>query len=257
MKTLPGRTVLLALALLAARPAPAAGLSRGPGLVSGGGGLSAGPRFSAAGSVGQPAAGVGFTSDAFRKRGGFWCQILPWINVPPAPADDLLMRRPGEAAHVLISTLLGNDADADYDPLAFAGFLPASAGGGTLERDGPWLIYSPPAGAAPDATDSFTYFVTDGAAPPVPATVHLLRFVPGAAGSSAALAVEFDPGPPALARLRFHGLPGRTYRVEAAAEVTGPWLDLGPVTAGPTGRMLFTEAGATGPRFYRLTEPSP
>ncbi len=226
-----------------------------PQLVSGGGGHSEAGRFAVTGSVGQPVAGAGFESpNRFRSRAGYWSQVLPWINVAPVATDDVLARRSGEGAHILIRHLLDNDYDVDFDTLIFAGFDNVSAKGGRVFRDGPWLIYQPPAGADPTDEDSFTYFVTDSLGTPVTGFVRLVHFVPPDSGPPNALAVEFDPGPPALVRVRFQAIAGRTYLVQASDAVTGPWDPLEIVVAEPNGRLDFVETFGLGPRFYRLVE---
>lgn len=226
-----------------------------PQLISGGGGHSEGGRFAATGSVGQPIAGAGFESaGGFQARVGYWSQILPWINVAPVATPDVVSRRSGEGAHILIRHLLSNDYDADYDVLTFAGFDNVSALGGAVFRDGPWLIYQPPTGVDPTAEDSFTYFVTDSVGAPVGGTVRFIPFVPPDSGSPNALAVEFDPGPPALVRVRFQAIAGRAYLVQAAEAITGPWEPLGLLVAEPNGRLDFVEIFGPGPRFYRLVE---
>jgi len=239
-----------ALTLHAAPPALA------PQVISSGGGHSGSARFSVTGSIGQPVAvqETG-TAGAFAGRAGYWSQVLRWLNAPPAPAADSVSRRPGEGAHILISQLLGNDSDADFDPLGFTGFEPLSANGGTVFREGPWLIYQPPAGGAPGAEDVVTYYLTDGLAGPVAGLVQIVQFVPTDAGPPNALAIEADPGPPAEVRVRFQGIAGRSYRVQVAAGVTGPWSDLGTVAAGPDGRAEFTDTVTSGTSFYRLVEP--
>jgi hypothetical protein len=52
--------------------------------------------------------------------------------------------------------------------------------------------------------------------------------------------------------LEFSGIPGDVYFVQSAARVTGPWTDLsGPLTAGPTGVIIFTDTQPDSPKFYR------
>lgn len=234
----------------------AAPLSLDSSVFSGGGGRSGSARFSVTGSIGQPVA-VQESGPAgnFEGRAGFWSQVQRWLNAPPVPAADSVSRRPGEGAHFLLSHLLGNDADADFDPLSFAGFEPLSANGGSVLREGPWLIYQPPAGGDPHAGDTVTYYVTDGLAGPVAGLVQIVQFVPTDAGPPNALAIAADPGPPAAVRVRFQGIAGRSYRVQVAAGVNGPWNDLGTVAAGPDGRAEFTDTMTAGTSFYRLVEP--
>jgi hypothetical protein len=54
--------------------------------------------------------------------------------------------------------------------------------------------------------------------------------------------------------LEFAGIPGRSYVIQFADQVTGPWLDLSdPVMADATGLIQFTDNTTPVPamRFYR------
>jgi len=224
-------------------------------LVSGGGGAGESPRFAMVGSVGQPLAGVGFESaDGFKLRTGFWTQVTRWVNAVPQPGSDTLTRRPGDAAQILISRLLANDVDGDFDRLSFAGFSGATVGGGSVFRDGPWLIYQPPVGGDPE-TDTVTYLVTDGFGAPVAGQLQVVRYVPPYDGPPNALGIATDPANSNQVRVQFQGIAGRSYLVQTAQAITGPWQVLGPVVAGATGRMEVVDVVRLDPRFYRLVEP--
>ncbi len=259
----PRRGARFALALaLAASPAllttsaAAQNLSVNPRVLPSGGGSTSSARFAVVGTLGQAIASNNvLPDDPIDFRSGFWALVLGWKNSAPSATGDLVSRRPGESAHILIRQLLRNDLDLDYDPLTLSGFDVTSLQGGTVHRDGPWLIYQPPAGSPPGAADSFTYQVTDGTAPPVVGTVTVGPFIPSQDGSPNALAIVLDPGPPAVVRLRFQGIARRGYLVQAAPDPSGPWTTLGPVTAADNGRIDFAEPPAPDPRFYRLVEP--
>ncbi len=226
-----------------------------PALISGGGGSSSSTRFQVTGSVGQPVAGVGLASTGgLALRSGFWSQVIRWINAQPEPGADLLTRRPGDGAQILISRLLANDVDADFDRVTFAGFVPVSSGGGSVFRDGPWLIYQPPTGLDPE-NDIVTYSVTDGFGGLVTGQVQVVRFVPPYDGPPNALGIAVVPGDPVQVRVRFQGIAGRGYVVQTAPTISGPWGELGPVVAGSNGAIEILDAILVDPRFYRLVEP--
>jgi hypothetical protein len=238
---------------------PAVALVGGPlrldrGVLSAGGGSAVSPRFSVTGSLGQPVAHSGAsTAGAFAGRAGFWSQTLRWLNAAPAAGTDSVERRAGQGAHVLAAGLLGNDTDGDWDGLQVASVATASANGGAVLRDGPWILYQPPAGGGP-TTDSFTYQVADGLGGLSEGTVFVQ--VAGPPGTAAGpLAIRALGGSPAQVEVRFQGLAGRSYRVETAAAVNGPWTAAGTVAAGTDGRVLFVEAVTVEPRFFRLLEP--
>jgi hypothetical protein len=54
-------------------------------------------------------------------------------------------------------------------------------------------------------------------------------------------------------RVRFVGIPGRPYRIEAAPAVGGPWSLLATLNAGPTGLVVYVDTPPPGvARFYRM-----
>jgi Bacterial Ig domain len=224
------------------------------GVLTAGGGAASSARFAVNGSLGQPVAhSEAATAGALAGRAGYWSQTLRWLNAVPAAGTDSLERRAGQGAHVLAAELTGNDTDGDWDPLQVASVATASANGGAVLRDGPWILYQPPAGGGP-ATDSFTYQVADGLGGISEGTVFVQVAGPAAASASP-LAIRALGGSPAQVEVRFQGIAGRSYRVETAAAVNGPWADAGTVAAGTDGRILFVEAVTVEPRFFRLLEP--
>lgn len=248
-----------ALAWLTLAVLPAATLVAGPlrldrGVLTAGGGAASSSRFSVNGSLGQPVAhSAAATADPFAGRAGFWSQTLRWLNAVPAAGSDSVERRAGQGAHVLAASLLGNDTDGDWDGLQVASVATASANGGAVRRDGPWIVYQPPAGGGP-TTDSFTYQVADGLGGISEGTVFVQ--VAGAPGTAAGpLAIRTLGGSPAQVEVRFQGIAGRSYRVETAPAVNGPWTAAGTVVAGTDGRVLFVEPVTVDPRFFRLLEP--
>ena len=57
-------------------------------------------------------------------------------------------------------------------------------------------------------------------------------------------------------RLRFTGVPGRSYKVERAPAVTGPWSTLATPTAPPGGLIENVDTNApAGSAIYRTSSP--
>src|SRR4030095_5443023 len=83
------------------------------------------------------------------------------VNDPPVAVADVLRRRAGGAAKILVAQLIANDTDPEFDPITFVDVSPSSADGGTVRRSGDWVLYTPPVGGG-DSTDTFTYSITDG-----------------------------------------------------------------------------------------------
>jgi hypothetical protein len=57
-------------------------------------------------------------------------------------------------------------------------------------------------------------------------------------------------------RLRLSGVPERTYDVQRALTVTGPWATIATVTAASDGTINYVDAGQpAGSAFYRIIQP--
>ena len=123
-----------------------------------------------------------------------------------------------------------------------------------MYRDGPWLIYQPPVAGGDPTQDSFTYSIRDALGTVATGTVHIQIVGAPAGGAPNAVGVDHLAGPPALVHVHFLGIAGRSYRIETADAANGPWTDAGTLTAAADGSMLYTEADAAGPRFFRIRE---
>jgi hypothetical protein len=211
-------------------------------------------RFALTGTLGQPVANsLPAQSDSWASRSGFWSQVLRWVNALPVAADDLIERRAGQGTHVLVAQLFENDRDGDWDPLQLVSVDSASVGGGAVWREGPWLVYQPPLGGDPLADDTFTYRVTDGVGAPVVGSVMVRAVAPPLAPASP-LRIQALPGLPTQVEVVFQGLAGRSYRLQTAPAVTGPWSAAGTVSATTTGVLSWIEPLAPEPRFFRILE---
>jgi hypothetical protein len=57
-------------------------------------------------------------------------------------------------------------------------------------------------------------------------------------------------------RLRFTGIPGRSYIIERAPTVTGPWIPINTQTAPASGLREYIDATPpAGSAFYRTAQP--
>jgi hypothetical protein len=227
----------------------------GPAAVTSGGGESTGPSLSVIGSIGQAVAADSLAGEpGLVGRSGLWSQLLAWINTPPIPGADHSLRRSGDGTQIQISRLLSNDVDPDRDPLTFAGFESISAAGGQVHREGPWLFYEPPTTADPEQ-DLVLYLVSDGVGPAVFGQWVITRGTVDPSGPPNALGLTLDPSDPSRIRVRFQGIIGRTYGVQRASRIDGPWEFVGSVAGGLNGAMEFLDTAVPETRFYRLVEP--
>ncbi len=176
--------------------------------------------------------------------------LTPYAGMAALAVDDVVVRRAGQSVRFSGAALIRNDLGAT--PLTLQSVAAASAGGGAItgpDGDG-WYRYTPPAG--PDAPDSFTYVVRAGDGSTDTGTVRVV--------------IEAEPPPPdnqlpiqmlpgGEVRVRFVGIPGRTYQIQAAPAVNGPWTTVATRVAGPTGLVEYQETPPPGPdRFYRMVE---
>jgi mono/diheme cytochrome c family protein len=177
---------------------------------------------------------------------------LVFTNSLPVAGADVIERDPTNGVKVSVATLLGNDSDADGNPIAFVSASATSANGGIITSNNNWIFYTPPAGFT--NADSFTYQITDGQG--------------GTATGTVTVNVRSDNGPsPNLIitslgngsfRVRFHGTYGRTYRIQSTEDLDNPnWVSLGSATANEFGVFDFVDTLPSGSpvRFYRSIYP--
>jgi hypothetical protein len=174
-------------------------------------------------------------------------------NNSPIAGADTVLRKPGEALKVAISELLANDTDPDFDPLSFASVTSPTANGGSVRRSGPWILYTPPTGS--DAPDSFTYQVSDGRGGLGIGVVQVNVIGGNTTPSRNVLTLDRDLS--GRVTIRFAGIPGRLYRIEATPDLGSPsWSSLGTATAGANGLFEFTDndAASHATRYYRSVD---
>jgi hypothetical protein len=176
------------------------------------------------------------------------------MNHPPVARDDTLERELNSSIRIKVANLMANDSDADFDELVLENLPAASVQGISLVLDHGEIVYSPPASA--NARDYFDYTISDGYGESSTATVTVITLAP----SSSQNIVSIAMGTGNVVLLRFRGIPGWTYWIEATAKLDPPtWVKLGSRTASPLGEFDFEDAEAAQfpTRFYRTTSASP
>jgi len=174
------------------------------------------------------------------------------INTPPVAMADTIERTPGNGTKVAVTTLLANDTDADGDVLRFVGMDTNSVHGGSLSLSNGWVIYVPAAGYTNG--DSFSYQISDGRGVPVSGTVTInVR-----EDTTPSPNLEITDMGDGSYRIRFDGIPGKTYRIEYAETLENPaWQTLGNSTADAFGLFEFVDTPPNGSpmRYYRSAYP--
>jgi hypothetical protein len=171
------------------------------------------------------------------------CRVLG-LNRPPNAATDPLLVRSGAATAISIPWILGNDTDADSDPVTLATFSSLSANGGRVYQAGTNLVYIPAANFA--GADLFAYLVADGRGGEGFGIIGLTVL------RQNTLSLDLNQMQAAGVRVQMGGIPGRTYRIETTTDL-GQWTLLTTVVANAQGviDVVDTAARSSDRRFYR------
>jgi hypothetical protein len=168
----------------------------------------------------------------------------------PTAVDDLVEGLPGKPLKIAVSSLISNDLDPANAPLSVTGVQATTGRGIPVTLSGAWvLIGNLPVGIRSDA---FEYEIANPGQKTSRARV-VVQLKPDEAASSNLLGATPENG---RLRLRFAGIPGRTYRVQFSTSPPGGWDTLGQTRVGPDGIATFlapAPVGAAG--FYRTAYP--
>ena len=148
--------------------------------------------------------------------------------------------------------LLAHASDPDGHPLAVSAVSTVSTNGGAVVLSAGGVTYTPLSGFA--GLDRFSFTVSDGDSQCGTTTADVVvSVIAGDAPSSNMLPAVYAPG---SLQVRFAGILGRSYSVQRALAVAGPWVSIGTATVGPTGIGSFEDT--TPPpdgAFYRTAYP--
>ena len=143
-------------------------------------------------------------------------------------------------------------ADADGDALEVTAAGP-SANGGIVVLQATAVSYTPPAGFA--GTDTFPVTLRDARGATATGTISVVvgQAAPGGLGANRPMLTSLPDG---KMEVSFQGIPGRAYQIQRSAGDLDHWTTLATLTAGPSGRVFFTDdAPPPGSAFYRLAAP--
>lgn len=182
---------------------------------------------------------------------GVTLEHLP--SAPVAGADGLNRPNTTTVAKVLKSVLLGNDSDADSDPLTLTAVGNAQPAGATVVLAGNFVVYTAPANNA--GNGSFTYTLSAGAHS-VTGTVTVTETSTAGGGGGTPNYLTLVPSGNDFV-VTFLGVPGGSFRVQYSTSTAPPyvWTEFAPqaiYTAAPNGVFTHTDVNPPGPvRFYR------
>jgi hypothetical protein len=187
-------------------------------------------------------------TDGSEDRPGFLLTpIAPYPSLSAVGVDDLLERPAGQPVEFSAQTLLANDlGDSPLSVLNVA--ATSEAGGSITDLGGGNYRYDPPPG--PGAPDSFTYTLQAGDGSRAVGTVRLRIAPPPLPAWDGSLIQTLPTG---QMRLHFRGTPGDRYRIEAAPDLSGPWVKIATFIVGPSGEIQYIDTPPLGltARFYR------
>ena len=173
------------------------------------------------------------------------------IDTAPAGAGVAAQRYAYGGVHLGVDAILAGFGDPDSDTITLVSAGPASQQGGEVSLHDRWISYIPP----PDFTgeDSFSCTAQDIFGLQATATVSISIRTDSDPAQNISSVEQLDDS---SWRIRFQGIPGRTYTIEYAADLQPQqWESLGTSTADGTGWFEFIDAGLTGAdsRSYRST----
>lgn len=179
------------------------------------------------------------------------------INRRPVANPDTFTTASNTPATFAAAKLTLNDTDLDGDSLTVTS-VSISGQNGTLSLVSGMVTYTPPAGFV--GNKIFTYTVADALGGTAVGTVMVTIGAGGAAPLNIISGPTIDGSDFVV---RFAGIPGLTYTIEAAPDPTGPWSKVANVAAPTTNQGLgigifeFREPiGTNTTRFYHTIYPS-
>jgi hypothetical protein len=148
--------------------------------------------------------------------------------------------------------LLLLSSDADGDPLSLISAGPTSTNGGTVTLAGTNIIYVPVTNFV--GTDLFSFVVSDPYGGSGTGTV--LVTVTNVPAPVIAVPPAYDGGSGTFS-VTFAGIPGYSYSIQIATNVSGPWSFFTNATAGTNDlfQLIDTESPPPPQRYYRVTYP--
>ena len=172
---------------------------------------------------------------------------------PPIAATDTLGAFQGTPATFGLAGLLANDSDPNGYALSVRAVAATSTAGGTVTVTNNVGVYTSPASFT--GQDEFTYTLVNAQG----ATAIGQVLVSVQASNLPPVTIALPPRllPNGHFHVGFAGLPGVTYVIQSASEVTGPWSTLTTLTGNTNGQFeLEDPAPPTLPRrFYRAVGP--
>ena len=173
-----------------------------------------------------------------------------YVNLPPAVTGFPAATVQNQAITFPAEKLVSVASDPDGDLLSLSSVNATSTNGGSVSLSSGSVTYTPQTGYI--GPDRFTFMVSDGHGGTASGFV-LVQVRPGNQASGNVLAPRVIPGG---YEVDFAGIPGRSYTLQRAESVTGPWLTLGTVMVGSNGIGTWADTNAVpASAYYRTAYP--
>jgi uncharacterized repeat protein (TIGR03803 family) len=176
--------------------------------------------------------------------------VFSLSSLPPTTSDISAATLQDQPLKLAVAKLLALATSPTDAALVLSGVSALSTNGGLVVLGTNQIIYTPPPGYV--GTDSFNYTLSNGAGSYTSGFVFVqVRATNQLSGNL--LPLSAIPGGYLVS---FAGIPGRTYSVQRASTVTGPWVTLTTVTVGFDGIGTCEDKNPPGgTAFYRTTYP--
>jgi len=171
-------------------------------------------------------------------------------NRPPVASNITAATFQNQPLSLMVAKLLALASDPNGYSLVVTNVSPASTNGASVVLGNNQITYTPVAGYVGD--DRFGYTVSDAFGASASACVFVqVRATNQISGNMLPLLAI-----PGGYLVSFAGIQGRTYSVQRAPTVTGPWATIATVSAGLDGIGAFQDTDSPpGIAFYRTTYP--
>jgi len=180
--------------------------------------------------------------------------VVREVNGAPVALADVVERRVGQGIRVLVAALLANDVDPEGDVLRVTAVAPLGSRGGTARLLDDVLEYTPPASDVAGLEDVVGYEVSDGKGGVARGQLTIRATGPSEPTAGPLRIRELDASLTRL-ELRFETRSGRTYRLERASAVEGPWELVATLVGDASGEASLEELVGAAARFFRVVEP--
>jgi hypothetical protein len=176
---------------------------------------------------------------------------------PPIAIPDAFFTASNTPAVFPAANLATNDIDPTGLPLTVIAVGTNSASGGVVSLNSGMVTYTPPVNFG--GNDTFWYLVSNGQSAPATGVVT------ATVGTGGVVWLKVVSGPlinNGSFVTGFAGVPGLTYTIEGASNLTGPWTKITNLTAPQTDQGLgvggfeFSASINSAIQFYRVVYPS-